>query len=243
MARAYRCPVCGIDFPAGTPGAPRAADSPAEISEPHSEAEAVPPVDGLAALDEDSGPDETLGPPQAASDAPSAEPGGAAGRLHVRPSGAASGARRQNGTHLRATRDRAVVVADPPATAVVKKRRRSKARSLAGTFVLGVFLAATVTGVAWYLGDRVGAPLGGRAPALALSVSAEDGWVSLPREEGGLLIEADGPFRLRVNGDVYTLDGAKPVRVPAEVIAAVRIVRPPTRANVSFAARVLGATR
>lgn len=28
---AYRCPVCGIDFPAGTPGAPKAAHSPAEV--------------------------------------------------------------------------------------------------------------------------------------------------------------------------------------------------------------------
>ncbi|MEO1105545.1 MAG: hypothetical protein AAFW98_17720, partial [Pseudomonadota bacterium] len=32
MASAYRCPVCGIDFPTGTPGAPKAPHSPAEVT-------------------------------------------------------------------------------------------------------------------------------------------------------------------------------------------------------------------
>ena len=27
MAGAYRCPVCGIDFPSGTPGAPDVTDA------------------------------------------------------------------------------------------------------------------------------------------------------------------------------------------------------------------------
>lgn len=245
VARAFRCPVCGIDFPAGTPGTPRVPEEPAETAPPEAE-QPAPSPDDLAALNDDDGPDETLGP-QEESIAEANAKGDA--RLNVRPAGARRRARRaaarankETPPVARQERPRreaaAVVVAKRQGKAVVRTRRRSKVRGLAGTFFMGVLLVSAVGGGAWYFGDKVGAPLGGRAPALALSVSAEDGWVPLPREEGGLLIQADGPFRLRVNGDVYTLDGAKPVQVPAEVIAAMRIVRSPTVATVSYAARL-----
>lgn len=65
------------------------------------------------------------------------------------------------------------------------------------------------------------------------------GWEPVLRDAAeatrGALIEADGPFRLRVDGAVYTIEAGRPVRVslaPGSTVE-VKAVRPPARVEVT----------
>ena len=54
MAGAYRCPVCGIDFPSGTPGAPERTDSGAADARVRPAAPPPPPTSGDPRGDDDT---------------------------------------------------------------------------------------------------------------------------------------------------------------------------------------------
>lgn len=234
MARSYRCPVCGIDFPAGTPGAPKAPE-PAGGSEP--DAGVAPTVDDTLRAD------LNIAPGGAAN-------GDGVGRREPRMSAGATGSETEaeiaaegepprpsppsGSLSVRPARPAASAVAVPPqaSTTVARPRRRSRARALGGTMVSALVLIGAVLAGAYLYGDRLAGPLLDRVRSDALSVTASDGWVSLPSDDKELVVTADGPFRLRVDGEVYTLTGAQAVRIPPQSAASLRIIRAPTSATV-----------
>jgi len=250
MAGAYRCPVCGVDFPAGTPGAPRATTSSADPQPRRRAASTKAFAEDLGAalgdaLDIGEGDDEPAAP---AHEAPSrrhdnAEPDEARDRerraessasLDVRPREVAATGGSASLT-VRPAREGSAVTPAGPARTVPVTTRRNRSSAMAGTILTGLLVIVAAAAGYWYLGNRLPtAAIGVAAPA-ALSVGADDGWVRLPSSDGPLVVTADGPFRVRVDGDVYTVDGARSVRIPQGSRASVRVVRAPSRAEVRTA--------
>lgn len=277
---AYRCPVCGIDFPSGTRGAPRAAGSPGEVdlsgtgsggriepsdfasaldnalglrpgrSEPESEPDAAPEP-GTAGSDEAEAEDVEAeevdaeavevvdaAPDEAADLRPGAQRHRSTGAasLDVRPSSAGGGygAGGTSALSVRPGREgSSIIVHHDEERALTVRPRRSVARGIAGTLVSALLLIAAVGAGVWWTGRGVELPSAiGLGQAEAITVEATDGWTALPSYESGMMVMADGPFRLRVAGKVYTLEGGRPVRVPPATDAAIRIVRSPTVARV-----------
>jgi hypothetical protein len=122
--------------------------------------------------------------------------------------------------------------------------RRSKSGSLVSTLFVAVLLLAAAGGLAWWLdrtgttslgiiAERLDGPLLSRD--LDLSIAAGDGWVTVPPQEGPVLVTADGAFRLRVDGEVYSFDAGEQVRIDAapDLALQVRAARPPTVARVT----------
>jgi hypothetical protein len=125
-------------------------------------------------------------------------------------------------------------------------RRRSKSGSLVVTTLVAIVLMVSAAGVAWYadlrghvdLGiARTPLPVALSLPDVNMAVSAEEGWVEVPASSGTVEVTANGPFRVRLDGAVYTLPGGRILKVPmaTETELAVRAVRPPTVARVSGA--------
>jgi hypothetical protein len=123
-------------------------------------------------------------------------------------------------------------------------RRRSKSGSLALTTLAALVLMVSVGGAAWYADTRGLADLGIvrnplpvtlSMPRIDMTVSAADGWVEVPSGSGTVVVSADGPYRVRLDGVVYSLDGGRRLRVPMEpqTQLSVRAVREPTVARVS----------
>ena len=261
MVGAYRCPVCGIDFPSGTRGAPKAASSPgdADLSGVERDAPRAEPAGFAEALDEALGirPQPPAGEREPETDDAAVEeanaepvdeahadgglvadrsrPNGTAS-LDVRPSEAAPRAAGSVASlSVRPGREsKSVVVHQAEADASPAVRpRRTMAKGLGRTLVVALVLIAAVGAGVWWTSQQVNVPAAiGLAGPSATTVGAADGWVTLPTSDTGLTVTADGPFRLRVAGKVYTLDGSQPVRVPPGVATSVRIVRSPTSATV-----------
>ncbi|UOM35174.1 hypothetical protein [Acuticoccus sp. I52.16.1] len=140
-------------------------------------------------------------------------------------------------------RPRRVVVAEPRTREIlVVPRRRSVSKGLFGTVVVALVALVGIGGAAVYLEQsgladfglfqRTASGLMGRD---AITVTADDGWVSIPAESGTVLIDADGTYRIRLDGEVFTGNAAQRVRVPmtTDTSLAVRTVRAPTQATVS----------
>ncbi|WP_162409415.1 hypothetical protein [Acuticoccus sediminis] len=156
---------------------------------------------------------------------------------------------RENGAGLAvspktsAKRPRRVVVAEPRTREIlVVPRRRSRIKDVVGTLVLALVLLVGAGGVAFYLEDNGIADFGlfdrGGSGALGsgpLTVRADDGWVSVPAEPGAVLISADGTYRIRLDGEVFTGSADQRLRVPiAEgTDLSVRSVRAPTAVTVT----------
>lgn len=232
MSGAYRCPVCGIDFPSGTPGTP---DLKNVAPEPEMEPEPAPRAATLRedVVDAEFEHDDALDIAPGAGRAGSG-PRVATADLNVRPreDPRADGGAATATLFVRPARE-SVVVSVPEidyTTEMVDPPRRGWMRGLGGTLVSAIVLIAIVAGTIWWLNAR------DALPSRALSdfnVELADGWVSLPTEGRALVVSADGPFRLRVAGRVYSLDGNRAIQVPADASAAVRIVREPTTATIS----------
>lgn len=259
VAGAYRCPVCGIDFPTGTPGTPHASGSAAEVERGRSRegGAAVPPEDLAArlrgALDEELAIGEeagTLGPAvsapgERAGEADDREPGrevvveapetveatpaepvvpGRPRRREGRGGGSAdltlAPARERPGPPARAERRRDKAVATR-----TRGRRRSKSGSLALTLVMALLLLGGAgAGALWLdlsgrldlgiVGDRIPAAL--RPLPRDITVTAGEGWVDVPAGEGTVSVTADGPFRVRLDGLVYSLEGGRTLAIPMD---------------------------
>ncbi len=142
-------------------------------------------------------------------------------------------------------RPRRVVVAEPRTREiVVVPRRRNVSKDLGGTVVLALVVLVAIGGGAIYLEQKGLANFGlfQRAASTLLggdtiTVTAEDGWVPIPAEPGAVLINADGTYRIRLDGEVFTGTADQRVRVPmtSDTSLAVRTVRAPTEATVSRA--------
>lgn len=269
MAGAYRCPVCGIDFPTGTPGAPNAPVSPAAIEPDQREPSDGPTSAELAArlkgaldrelaLDEDQRDDErhehqsaevfehddgedrldSGAVPDDRAPVPQVRPG------RREPVGAAdltlAPARERPGPPARTERRREKL------PAAREPRRRSKAGSLAMTITVALVLLGAAGSAAVWLDLSGNASLGivrDRLPATLrpapteVSVTAAEGWVTVPAGEGALTVTADGPFRVRIDGVVYSVDAGRRLRVPrtAETRVEVLAVGEGTVASVSAA--------
>ncbi|WMS41241.1 hypothetical protein RDV64_14255 [Acuticoccus sp. MNP-M23] len=285
MAGAYRCPVCGVDFPAGTPGAPKAPSGPDDILTPgdldftealreatggrtpeHIVPEPEPAAENAEAESDSAGDDEPVtfdaAPEKDAGHEPDADtldisPGAARGSeprveihepagkapddamLNVRPREEARAAAAGTGSALavRPVREDGQVVAPAareakPGKALVRspQRRRARSRSLAGTLLVALILIGAVAAGAWWVGDKVGVTPAGGGSAVELSAGVDDGWVSLPTADQAFQVDADGPFRMRIDGEVYALSGGRPVRVPSGADAALKVPRGTHRA-------------
>ncbi|MEM7693280.1 MAG: hypothetical protein AAF318_02430 [Pseudomonadota bacterium] len=209
VAGAYRCPVCGIDFPAGTPGAPKVPDEP-----PPAAASGPPADDGTVVLDR---------PAEAPAKAPTRT-----AILDVRPADAAP-ARTRTTANFAPTPAPVAASAPSREVSVAVRPRRSKARGLAGTVLSALILIAGLAVISQYAGPRVGLPPVIERPPV--TVNATDGWVTLPATEAGFVVNADGPFRLRIDGEVFTLAADQTVRVPGGQNASLRVVRAPATAT------------
>lgn len=234
MAGAYRCPVCGIDFPSGTPGAPDRSGSTAGVA-PGREPEPAETAPHDDIIDAEFEHEDTLDfAPGADRAAPAGGVRTATADLNVRPredAGRAGGAAAT--LSVRPARESAAVTVTDVEFEVEEDEeppRRGWGRALFGTLVSAVVLIAVVAGSVWWLDSRGALPSGSMG---AFTVETGDGWVSLPTEGRALVVEADGPFRLRVSGRVYSLPGDRAVQIPADAEASVRIVRSPTTATVS----------
>jgi hypothetical protein len=267
VAGAYRCPVCGIDFPTGAPhslGAgtehARAPEGSASPKEPKDLASRL-----KGALDQELGIGETEREPAAEPDAPATEPAephdpdleSETPDAEVPDDGIAPAAeRRRTGTttpaanlELAPARERP----GPPARTERRReqpvatrrtpRRRSKSGSLALTmFVALLLIGAAGGGALWLdlsgrldlgiLEERLTEVL--RATPQDMTVTAADGWVAVPQAEGPVTVTADGPFRVRIDGDVYSLEAGRTLRVPMGegTRVEVRAVSAPTVATI-----------
>lgn len=107
--------------------------------------------------------------------------------------------------------------------------REKRRRGNGGWIALLLFLLVIAGGVAYavYWIDKAGLSDLLRSPNHEVSSLGEASEVSVPGEwttvptpgAGGaseVLVSADGPFRMRVDGTVYTLDGSTAVRVPVK---------------------------
>ncbi|GAB5375395.1 MAG: hypothetical protein AcusKO_18570 [Acuticoccus sp.] len=228
MAGAYRCPVCGIDFPSGTPGAPERTDSGAADARVRPAAPPPTPDSDNDSLD--------FAPGGAAARESGARPRGAA-ELDVRPREA--GERAEAGAaslSVRPARESVAVAVAQRETSreLVPSRRRSWAKSLAGTLTSAILILGLVAGGAFLFQHRdLLRAIGGGGSAPAQTVALDDGWVTLSVDERPLTVSADGPFRLRVSGKVYSLPAGQAIKVPPDVEAAVRVVRGTTTATVT----------
>ena len=112
------------------------------------------------------------------------------------------------------------------------RRRRSKATSLALTLVMA-FIVLGAGGAAGFLLDLSGrfdlglvksrvADAVSRPPG-EVRVSAEEGWVGVPLDGQAVTVTADGPFRVRFDGTVYTLEDGRTMRIPAVSGATVQV--------------------
>lgn len=136
---------------------------------------------------------------------------------------------------------RGVVPALPESTALVPvRRRRNKAWSLVSTTLLAVGVLVAIAGAGLWMDRNRIVDLGltgrsGPTPGAPLSIEADAGWVAVPATAGTVAISADGPYRIRLDGVVYTLDRGQTLRVPVTegVSLAVRTVRAPTVALVT----------
>lgn len=272
VAGAYRCPVCGIDFPAGTPGTPKAAYSEAELPEAgassraaigaasedapeaprgdderpsgdrvpavlprlHRRTDPEPAAEPAAASDAD-GPSADAAASGASASSPGSQATGEGAFPSVRPERAEPAARGGDGDGLKVRPARAgkVLVVEPAGHAFTPPpRRRSKARNLAGTLALALILLLIAGGVGlWFAGQqRPAGPDGEFARALGsvTEVSSADGWVVLPKAGTPLVLSGTGPFRVRVDGTVYSMDGSRAVRLDRgpDSSVAVRAIRP-----------------
>jgi hypothetical protein len=104
-------------------------------------------------------------------------------------------------------------------------RRRSKSGSLALTIVTAILLLGAAAGGALWLdlSGRTNLGILGESlpPALDpppedITVTAAEGWVAVPPAEGAVAVTADGPFRVRVDGAVYSLGAGRTMRVPLD---------------------------
>jgi hypothetical protein len=283
VAGAYRCPNCGIDFPTGTPGTPRAAQSPADPDEGSARAEVPPSTVNLAerlesALGELTAPPPVTPPPSASPASPSATPRAASPRataevIDIVPEPADDDREPRASAELRTVpgADRegraeptlgppgdpgrrsvdltvapkrgsaAPLVAEPEPRAVVPVRRRRRSRGLGATVVTAVLLLVLVGAGAWWINERgvaesiTSALVPGVAAPEPLTVGADAGWVSVPSELGTVQISGDGPFRVRVGGEVYTVQPADTLRVAGAEgqSVAVRAIRAPTTVRVT----------
>lgn len=239
MAGAYRCPVCGVDFPSGTPGAPDRTDGGGATAEPRARP-APPPPPRPTPDDADPAPTEVGDDNDDSLDfspRPSHRESQGTADLNVRPREAPSarGPSDEGAASLsvRPARESVAVAVTPreaPSTALVP-RRRSWSRSLAGTLFSAILLLTVVAAGAFFVQQRGLLPTIGSTPTM--SVTFEDGWVDLPTEEHPLVVSADGPYRLRISGKVYSLRGDQTIKVPAATEASVRVVRAPATATVA----------
>lgn len=296
VAGAYRCPNCGIDFPSGTPGAPRAPHSPADVPDPRprmaSELEKAlgdimdPTSAPKAREDEeterqsgarsarrdgqtldvsfedaaDDGEDWTdahegrnggaddadeddagrrqtrtaeIVPHGERDDAPAAFPTVRPERVRPeRTEPAASRAPTPSADHADAAKSRALVSKAP-------RKRRSKAGALSGTLVLAVlFVVAAGAGYVFLKGEDSAddPPEFARALGVPTEVSASDGWVTIPRTAQSLALTGTGPFRIRLDGIVYTVDAGRTVRLDRAGASsvAVRAVREGTSVAIAL---------
>ncbi|MBJ3777409.1 hypothetical protein [Acuticoccus mangrovi] len=308
VAGAYRCPVCGIDFPTGTPGAPQTPNSPAAVTPDGAPLRDTPQPrpDSLAArlegaLDEelvfvDETPTEDAPPLDATVEEELAEPEpddvaeapedevehddadlddidvrrddprakapplgpvepvrprrgrewpATGSELAVTPAGRRGARKREPRVVIAAMKDDVAVRREEAREVMPTRRRRSKTGSLAGTLMLALLLLGVAGAGAWWLDvtgavdlgitRRLVAPL--QRQAEVTEVRAEDGWLRIPAATGTRVIGADGPFRVRIDGAVYTIEGGREVRVPVTEATnlSVRVVQSPTVAKVSLA--------
>lgn len=310
VSGAYRCPVCGIDFPTGTPNTPTTPDSPAAVdptkrTRPRApagedtrtrsaapqdiasrlqgalddELTAPDPADDPAAdarevwVDVETGrgdlprAERTRGAPPAStaddqdawSDAddaaeedtdPTADSDEERGRADldagtiVPGQARASAQRSASGLTVAPKREPRVVVAEPRTREImVVPRRRNIAKTLGGTVVMGLIAVVALAGAAVYLEQNGLARFGlfetsrTAATGRSLSITAEDGWVAVPAEPGAVIISADGTYRVRLDGKVFTGGPEQRLRVPITTgtSLSVRSVRAPTVATVTRA--------
>ena len=233
MAGAYRCPVCGIDFPSGTPGAPDRSASAAVPPEREPEPAETVPHDDI--IDAEFEHEDTLDFAPGADRGPTGGVRTATADLNVRPREDADRSGSVAATlSVRPARESAPVTVTDVEFEVEEDddttQRRGWGKALFGTLVSAVLLIAIVAGSIWWLDARGALPTSGVG---TFTVEMSDGWVSLPTEGRALVVEADGPFRLRVAGRVYSMPGDRAVQVPADAEASVRIVRSPTTATIS----------
>ncbi|MCF3936500.1 hypothetical protein L1787_24215 [Acuticoccus sp. M5D2P5] len=225
-------------------GAPQ-DETPADEADATDEAE--------AAEDEPHETDEGTAADEATLGAPSPRVGGRRrhnkgevgnGDLAVAPGRERAGPARETATPPRGRR---VVVAERRETSssreLTTRPRRSKAKSLTSTAIFALILIVVVGGVAWWL-DRTGVANFGLRERIAstvgggqsrLEVLAGDGWVNVPQSTGTVVVSADGPYRVRLNGEVFSLGSGEALQVPMGETTqlSVRAVRAPTVARVA----------
>lgn len=132
---------------------------------------------------------------------------------------------------------------------------RRRARSLVGRLIRIAVMVLIIIGIIrageWWMRNN-NLPDLGLDPAATSSglanlaahgdstiVEAGGDWVPVLRDAAddtrGALIEANGPFRLRVDGRVYTLEGGRPVRLSlgSDSTVEVKAVRPPAKVEVT----------
>lgn len=284
VAGAYRCPNCGIDFPTGTPGAPRAAQSPADTDPGRSKADAPPPTAAnLAerleiALVELTGPPPPPPPPPAPEPEPKPKPPRASAEvidivpeptvdggderdlprsaeLRTVPGGSSREGRNdpplgppgdpgRRGSDLTVSPKRgsaAPLVAEPEPRAMVTTRRRKRSGGIGATVVTALVLLGLVGAGAWWVNERgvteslTSALVPAAATPEALTVRFDQGWVTVPSDMGAVRVSGDGAFRVRVGGEVYTVQPTDTLRVGAAAgqSVAVRAIRAPTTVRVT----------
>ncbi|MEM8854444.1 MAG: hypothetical protein AAGD34_12150 [Pseudomonadota bacterium] len=245
MASAYRCPVCGIDFPTGTPGAPKAPQSPAEVTpEGSSKKPAVdmPSLaeqleDELSIVPEGAGREPRFSGTETPPEGERRDPVMEDVEFEEEPTPHPRLKRRSNGERRRReasasgaelavspsrAREGAVVAVEEEAREVVPARSRNVAAGLTGTAFSGLVVLLVIGAGVWWLEtndhadfgifQRIAAPLQ-QAPSPML-VRAEDDWVTIPPETSDVRVNATGPFRVRIDGTVFTVDGGQAVRLP-----------------------------
>ena len=287
MANAYRCPNCGIDFPAGTAGVPQdtlAPDAADDLTGEHKDrlaavlSAALEPMDDPAGdnaaplrasrtaepepeLSEDvldeledalTGDDDLSASVPERSTSRAADPADA--RLGVRPERSArkgrKGRRKDTSAPLpvstpkRAARrkpSRELALADEAPRPVRKERPLNDALSTLVTAALVIMFAGVIVadlrpgGRAGSVGDLDR----GSNLSVQMTVSADDGWVSIPQRGSVLSISGTGTIRVRLDGEVFTVPAGQVVEATPRdgQSVAVRVVRAPTTATVSFTAQ------
>lgn len=119
------------------------------------------------------------------------------------------------------------------------KRRRSKADALTGTFLAGLVVVAGAFAASIFAPDGdEGADTGQFARALGVPtvIAHGEGWVNIPSGNEPLSLSAQGPFRVRVGGTVYTIEGGKTLSLSREdsTAIAVRAIDPAAAVEVTL---------
>lgn len=153
--------------------------------------------------------------------------------LNVRPANGGTSA--AVSLSVRPQKERVASVFEAHEVPAVARQRRSHrwARRLSGTIASALILMGVI-GVGYYaLEERIKAgPLS--AAQRPFVVEAVGEWVVLNPSQNARVLSPDGAFRLRVGGRVYTLDGTRKVRVPADADAAIFVISAPTKVVVSL---------